>query len=73
MKIELKSTITCPECNHEKEETMPIDACEFFYECENCGALLKPKKGDCCVYCSYGTEPCPPIQENNNCDNTSCC
>ncbi|WP_339879956.1 GDCCVxC domain-containing (seleno)protein, partial [uncultured Algoriphagus sp.] len=27
----------------------------------------KPKKGDCCVYCSYGTVPCPPIQENKPC------
>ncbi|TGE15005.1 hypothetical protein E5J99_13940 [Hymenobacter elongatus] len=26
-------------------------------------AILKPLAGDCCVYCSYGTVPCPPIQE----------
>ena len=73
MKIILKSTITCPNCNHQKEETMPTDACEFFYECEQCHTLLKPKKGDCCVYCSYGTVPCPPIQESNSCNNSSCC
>ncbi|GBE19201.1 hypothetical protein BMS3Abin16_01816 [archaeon BMS3Abin16] len=61
--IKLKSTIKCPECGHEKEETMPTDACQHFYKCEKCGALLKPKPGDCCVYCSYGTVPCPPIQQ----------
>ena len=64
--IELKSTIKCPECGHEKEETMPTDACQHFYKCEKCGALLKPKPGDCCVYCSYGTVPCPPIQQERS-------
>jgi len=57
-----QSTITCPECGHQKTETMPTDACQWFYECENCGVLLKPKPGDCCVFCSYGSVPCPPIQ-----------
>jgi hypothetical protein len=23
---------------------------------------LRPKAGDCCVFCSYGSVPCPPIQ-----------
>lgn len=36
MKIELNSTITCPNCGHQKEQTMPTDACQYFYECENC-------------------------------------
>jgi hypothetical protein len=63
----LQSTITCPHCGHKKEETMPTDSCQFFYECETCKKTLKPKEGDCCVYCSYGTVPCPPIQENKKC------
>jgi hypothetical protein len=42
---------------------MPVDACQFFYDCKGCGTLLRPKSGDCCVFCSYGTQPCPPIQE----------
>ncbi|MDG2339706.1 MAG: GDCCVxC domain-containing (seleno)protein [Paracoccaceae bacterium] len=29
--------------------------------------VLQPLKGDCCVYCSFGTVPCPPIQEGNSC------
>lgn len=61
--MELVSTITCPSCGHRSAEMMPIDACQFFYECEGCGALLKPKAGDCCVFCSYGDVPCPPVQE----------
>lgn len=67
-KILSKSVITCPNCQHQKEEKMPINACQFFYECENCHEILKPKAGDCCVFCSYGTVECPPIQKG-----TSCC
>ena len=62
MVIELQSTLTCPICEHAKTETMPTDACWYYYECESCGKLLKPQKGDCCVFCSYGTVKCPPIQ-----------
>jgi RimJ/RimL family protein N-acetyltransferase len=41
---------------------MPTDACRFYYECENCKVLLRPKPGDCCVFCSYGDTRCPPKQ-----------
>ena len=59
--IILQSVITCPACGHKQEETMPTDACQFFYECANCKTRLKPKEGDCCVFCSYGDVPCPSI------------
>lgn len=65
--IELKSTITCPTCAHKKDEIMPTDACAYFYECEKCKTRLKPLKGDCCVYCSYGTVKCPPMQSSSPC------
>lgn len=65
--IQLQSTITCPHCGFEKEETMPTDACQWFYDCTHCGKKLSPKEGDCCVFCSYGTVPCPPIQEGDAC------
>ena len=67
MSIEIQSVITCPECGFSAEEVMPTDACQFFYECKSCNTLLKPLPGDCCVYCSYGTNPCPPIQEDKSC------
>ena len=63
-----KSELTCPKCGHRSVETMPTDACIYFYDCRGCGAVLRPKVGDCCVFCSYGSVPCPPIQAN-----TSCC
>ncbi|MFO1334378.1 MAG: GDCCVxC domain-containing (seleno)protein [Piscinibacter sp.] len=58
----LQSTLTCPKCGHSKTEVMPTNACQWFYECESCKALLRPKEGDCCVFCSYGTHKCPPLQ-----------
>jgi len=68
--IVLQSTLTCPECRATKTETMPTDACQYFYECTSCGTLLKPKQGDCCVFCSYGSAPCPPVQQG---DSDDCC
>ncbi|BAN36904.1 hypothetical protein SCD_n03105 (plasmid) [Sulfuricella denitrificans skB26] len=65
----LESVLTCPQCGHVETETMPTDACQWFYECKGCGTLLKPKAGDCCVFCSYGTVKCPPVQESGH----SCC
>ena len=58
----LVSTITCPQCGHAAVETVPTDACQFFYDCKYCGTLLRPKPGHCCVFCSYGSVPCPPMQ-----------
>lgn len=56
------SILTCPGCGKRKREAMPKDACLFFYECTGCGALLRPKPEDCCVFCSYGSVRCPPRQ-----------
>ncbi|MDX8378340.1 MAG: GDCCVxC domain-containing (seleno)protein [Mariprofundales bacterium] len=58
-----ESTITCPFCAHQQQETMPTDACCWFYMCTSCDEKLKPKAGDCCVFCSFGTIPCPPMQK----------
>ena len=65
--IKLTSIIMCPHCGHKEKEIMPENACEYFYECKKCNTRLKPKEGDCCVYCSYGTEKCPPVQEGQKC------
>jgi DNA-directed RNA polymerase subunit RPC12/RpoP len=63
----MKSIITCPQCGHRAEETMPTDACLFFYDCSQCQAHLKPASGDCCVFCTYGSVPCPPVQTGGQC------
>ena len=63
--ILLESTLVCPVCGFAKQEIMPTDACQYFYECSNCKTLLRPKPGDCCVFCSYGSKKCPPMQDEN--------
>ena len=65
--VMLESTLTCPHCGARQTDTMPTDACVFFYQCAGCGARLKPKPGDCCVYCSYGSVKCPPVQAGSGC------
>jgi hypothetical protein len=60
---ELQSEITCPYCGHKKTETMPTDVCRLKYTCENCKKDLLAKEGDCCVFCSYGSQKCPSKQE----------
>jgi hypothetical protein len=56
------SLITCPHCGFQSLEAMPLDECTYFYNCGCCHQLLTPKRGDCCVFCSYGDTPCPPVQ-----------
>jgi hypothetical protein len=58
----LRSDLTCPFCGHRWTAAMPTDACQFFLDCPGCGRLLRPKPGDCCVFCSWGSVPCPPVQ-----------
>jgi hypothetical protein len=65
MKIKSKSTITCPECGYKKEEEMLTDSFPLVYVCENCLAVLK--SSECCIFCSYGTVPCPNVQHSKCC------
>lgn len=65
-KAAFESTVTCPVCGHREIEAMPANACLFFYDCKGCGSLLRPLPGDCCVFCSYGSVPCPSIQERRD-------
>ncbi|WP_072659450.1 GDCCVxC domain-containing (seleno)protein [Mariprofundus micogutta] len=67
----LISTLTCPHCHAQSKEQVPSDACQWFYECRHCHVLLRPKPGDCCVFCSYGDVPCPPIQSGEACCKSS--
>jgi len=61
---ELVAKMTCPACGWTTMETMPIDYCLRVYQCGKCAVLLKPKAGDCCVFCSYADYPCPSVQES---------
>ena len=61
-----KANLTCPHCGFEHQSEMPIDACQFFYECVQCNTVLRPKEGDCCVFCSYADTRCPMKQSAAN-------
>jgi hypothetical protein len=65
----MESTLTCPQCGHAPLEEMSLDSCRFFHECAECHTVLRPKAGDCCVFCSYGSVKCPPIQLQGRCCN----
>jgi hypothetical protein len=71
--ILLESTLICPDCGRSSVEVMPTDACQYFYDCPGCGSVLRPKHGDCCVFCSYGTVPCPPVQAARRSGQSSGC
>jgi len=60
--IKYESVINCPECGEHTQQVMPDDSCQFFFQCPNCDTVLKPEGEDCCVFCSYGSVPCPPVQ-----------
>ena len=72
-KVELNSEICCPKCQHKEMESMPTDSCQWFYECKGCKAMLSPINNDCCVFCSYGTIACPPIQLDSKACSDDCC
>jgi hypothetical protein len=40
--MQLESTLTCPSCGHRSVETMPTDACVFFYAARAAGRGLSP-------------------------------
>lgn len=61
----LESTLTCPECGSLQAEIMPVDAWQWYFECRQCHAVLNPREDDCCVFCSYGSVPCPDVQQRN--------
>jgi hypothetical protein len=63
----VESTLTCPHCGFASREVMPTDACLYFHECAQCKVLLRPRPGDCCVFCSYGSVKCPPVQLERGC------
>ena len=62
MEVVTRARLTCPQCGYVQETDMPTDACQFFYDCVNCKSVLRPKEGNCCVFCSYADTLCPSKQ-----------
>jgi hypothetical protein len=62
MAVTTTAELTCPACGGKQTAEMPTDACQYFYDCQICGAVMRPKPGDCCVFCSYADVRCPSRQ-----------
>jgi hypothetical protein len=57
--MQLQSILTCPKSATRPSRRWQLMHASFFYDCKGCGERLKPLAGDCCVFCSYGSVPCP--------------
>ena len=68
--IQRTCVITCPVCSKAVSETMSHESLKRVYHCPQCLTWLAPKHGDHCIYDSYGSVKCPPLQlkakERNN-------
>ncbi len=61
-----KAKLTCPQCGFVQDVEMPAESCQFFYRCVHCHKILRPKPGDCCVFCSYADVYCPSKQTHED-------
>jgi len=64
MGMKQNTIVHCPVCGYASSANMPFDACVVVYVCPQCITVLRPRPGDCCVFCSYGDDPCPPEQDH---------
>jgi hypothetical protein len=63
--MQLESNLKCPSCGYVERITMPVNYCQFFFECKSCREIMKAKEGHCCVFCSFGDVPCPSVQNQS--------
>jgi len=58
----LYSQLVCPACGARQLAHMTIATPEESFACSTCGACFVPGPYDCCVFCCFGTVPCPVAQ-----------
>jgi hypothetical protein len=54
--------ITCPVCHTKVRDSMSSESLKRTHHCPKCLTWLSTKKGDHCIYDSYGSVKCPAIQ-----------
>ena len=62
MELVLECSVTCPECGAVFAARMPDAEEVVSLSCPTCERVIKPEPGDCCVFCSHGSVPCPKAQ-----------
>jgi hypothetical protein len=63
----LGSTLPVPAAHISPLRRCQMKRASTLYPCKHFGSLMPPKDGDCCVFFSYGSAPCPPIQTSGCC------
>ena len=58
------STITCPHCSATETLEITKGYSLHLYRCFACGGILKPKSGDCCIFCSFSDLDCSSAEQN---------
>jgi len=58
-----KTDMTCPGCGCINTKSMRLEVIEKTYSCPSCQKAYTKKPGSCCIYCSYGDDNCPVIQD----------
>ncbi|WP_420870118.1 GDCCVxC domain-containing (seleno)protein [Catalinimonas alkaloidigena] len=62
MKVQKLSTLRCPICKHQILKRMPLEKTISEFVCMNCSSIIKTKRHECCVFCTYGSVKCPRAQ-----------
>ena len=63
MAVQLRSIMQCPHCGFKVTERMPANVRVLHWQCPACAAAAEPAVGVCCVFCAYGSLPCPQAQQ----------
>ncbi len=58
----LDAIMTCPACGYQQMVTMEAFGQRMLWPCPACGSVLRPRPGEHCIYCSFASVPCPPVQ-----------
>ncbi|MES2587220.1 MAG: GDCCVxC domain-containing (seleno)protein [Pseudomonadota bacterium] len=58
------SKITCPICLAAETLALPKGSSQHLYRCQSCKTILRPKSGDCCIFCSFGSVDCSSSEKN---------
>lgn len=61
-----ESTLVCPRCNHGERMMMAENSSLVVHVCQSCGLEMHRLPGNCCLFCTWGTVPCPTAQRAYN-------
>ncbi|WP_305849436.1 GDCCVxC domain-containing (seleno)protein [Polynucleobacter sp. MG-Unter2-18] len=60
----LHTTITCPHCRGQETLEISVGYSQHLYRCPSCSTILRSRSGDCCIFCSFGSQDCSSAEQN---------